>query len=167
MAMSTSLATELMQSLTPDRYCEQIGALTSESAISSKVMQSIKASLKDRYDFNSEIFRARNGTLKPTGMLDLFGKYSGGESLNVQKEMINYAREHSETLSVVCKDALEYHRLSFNAWIVKYSLKKSICDEIALYVLCKLHSRHAIVYTLNKAWTTLLHGGSTASDVES
>ena len=167
MATSTSLATELMQSLTPDQYCEQIDALISESAISSKVIQSIKISLKDRYEFNSEIFRARNGTPKPTGMLDLFGKYSGDESQSVRKEMINYAREHSGMLSVVCKDTLEYHRISFNAWIAKHSLKKSICDEIAFYVLCRLYSRHVIVYTSNSAWTTLQHDGISASDVES
>ena len=130
-------------------------------------MQSIKTSLKDRYELNSEIFRAWNGTPKPTGMLKLFGKYSGDEAQNVRKEMINYARENSETLSVICKDPLDYQRLSFRAWIAKHSLKKSICDEIALYVLCKLYSRHAIVYTSSKTWTTLLHEGSSASDIES
>ena len=167
MAASNSLATELFQSLTPDNYCEQINALTNETAISSKVMQSIKTTLKDRYEFISDIFRARNGTPKPTGMLDLFGKYSGDEAQTVRKEMINYAREHTETLSVTCKDPLEHQRLSIKAWIAKHSLKKSVCDEIALYVLCKLFSRHAIVYTSGKTWTTLLQEGSSASDIES
>ena len=163
MATSNSLATELFQSLTPDNYCERISALTSETAISSKVMQSIKTTLKDRY----EIFRARNGTPKPTGILELFGKYSGDEAQCVRKEMINYAREHSETLSVTCKDVLEHQRLSFKAWIAKHSLKKSVCDEIALYVLCKLFSRHAIVYTSGKTWTTISQECSSASDIES
>ena len=125
MATASSLAAELFQSLTPDSYCERISALSSESAISSKVMQSIKATLKDRYEFNSDIFRARNGTPKPTGMLELFGKYSGDEAQSIRKDMINYATEHRETLSITCKDALEYQRLSFNAWIAKHSLKKN------------------------------------------
>ena len=61
MAAPTSLATELMDILTPDRYCTHIDALASDSAISSKVIQTIKTALKDKYEFNSEIFRARNG----------------------------------------------------------------------------------------------------------
>ena len=167
MATTNSLAAELLHSLTPDNYCDRISALTNETAISSKVMQSIKTTLKDWYEFNSEIFRARNGTPKPTGMLELFGKYSGDEAQTVRKEMINYAREHSETLSATCKDALDYQRLSFNAWIAKHSLKKTVCDEISLYILCKLFSRHAIVYTSGKTWSTLFQESASASDIES
>ena len=148
MPASTSLATELMETLTPE------------------VMQSIKTALKDKYEFNSEIFRARNGTPKPTGMLDLFGKYSGDDADTVRKEMINYARENKDSLSVTCKESLDYQRMSLNAWITKHSLKKSICDEIALNVLCRLYSRHAIVYTTNKAWTTLHHEGMAGSEIE-
>ena len=91
MAASTSLATELMETLTPDPYSTCIDALTSDSAINPKVMQTIKTAFKDKYEFNSEIFRARNGTPKPTGMLDLFGKYSGDDADIVRKDMINYA----------------------------------------------------------------------------
>ena len=166
MAASTSLASELMETLTPDPSSTCVGALISESAMSSKVMQSIKTALKDKYEFDSEIFRARNGTPKPTGMLELFGKYSGDEADTVCKEMIIYAHENKDSLSVTCKESLDYQRMSFNAWIAKHSLKKSICDEIALYVLCRLYSRHAIVYTTNKAWTTLHHEGLTGSEIE-
>ena len=99
-------------------------------------------------------------------MLDLFGKYSGDHADTVHKEMISYARENKDALSVTCKGALEYHRMSFSAWIAKHSLKKYVCDEIALYVLCKLYSRHAIVYTTQKAWTTLHHEGLPGSEIE-
>ena len=51
MAASTSLATELMETLTPDPYSTQIDELISDSAMSSKVMQSIKTALKEKYEF--------------------------------------------------------------------------------------------------------------------
>ena len=167
MATSTSLAAELMQTLTPEAYCEQIDALSSDSAISTKVMQSIKSTLKNNYEFNSEIFRARNGTPKPTGMLELFGKYSGEDALEICKRMINYAREHQETLSTICKHVLDYQKLTLKAWMAKHSLKKAVCDEISLYVLCNIYSRHAIVYTAKNIWTTLCHDNLSASEVES
>ena len=45
--------------------------------------------------------------------------------------------------------------MSLSAWIAKMSLRKSVCDEIALYVLCKLYSRHALIYTAKGYWSTI------------
>ena len=163
---AVNLATELMETLTPDPYNEHVSALMTESAMSSKVMQTLKTTLKGKYKFNSDVFRARNGMPKPTGMLDLFGQYSGDEANDIRKEMIKFARENKATLMVACKDALTYKEMSFDAWITKLSLRKSVCDEIALYVLCKLYSRHAIVYTAKNIWTTLKHTGLTGSEIE-
>ena len=165
--MATSdLATELMESLTPYPYSDKVTSLDNESAMSSKVMQTIKTAFKDRYEFNSDVFRARNGTPKPTGMLELFGKYSGIEAQEIRKDMIRYVRDNRDVLCETLKDALSYKSISLSAWIAKMSLKKSVCDEIALFVLCKLYSRHAIIYTNRDFWTTVKQNGETGSEIE-
>ena len=144
-----------------------MSGLTEDVSMNSKVVQTLKTSLKERYDFNSDIFRARNGTPKPNGMFDLFGKYSGVDSCEIRKDMVRYAREHYTELSTVCKEAVEYKKFSsFKAWIVKLSLRNTVCDEIALYVLCKQYSRHAIVYTTKGVWTTLHSSGLNSSEIE-
>ena len=152
---TADLATELMESLTPITYSEQITALMDETAMSSKTLQTLKTNFKEMYEFSSDMFRARNGTPKPTGMLDLFGKYSGEESNDIRKDMIKYVENNKETVGGICKDALTHKSMSSNAWLVKMRLRKSVCDEIALYVLCKLYSHHSLIYTTKGYWSTI------------
>ena len=149
------LATELMDSLTPNAYSERITALTTETMINNKMLQLLKTTFKERYEFSSDVFRARNGTPKPTGMLDLFAKYSGADPNDIRKDMIKYVRSNNTSVSEVCKEALDYKSMTLRAWIAKMSLRKSVCDEISLYVLCKLYSRHVIIYTTKGYWTTV------------
>ena len=165
MVMS-DLATELMDSLVPYPYTNHLTALKTDTAMSSKVMQTIKTAFKDKYEFNSDVFRSRNGTLKPTGMLELFSKYSGIEAQEIHKDMIKYVRNNRDVLAETLKDALSYKTTSISAWITKMSLKKSVCDEIALFVLCKLYYRHAIIYTNRDFWTTIKQNGETGSEIE-
>ena len=163
---TADLASELMESLTPYPYNEHVTALIIDTAMSAKVMQTIRTALKEKYEFNSEVFRARNGMPKPTGMLDIFGEYSGDEANDIRSDMIKYVRDNSKTLTETLKDALSYKSMSLSAWIAMMRLKKSVCDEIALYVLCKLYSRHAIIYTAKDYWTTIKHTGETGSEIE-
>ena len=122
--MATSdLAMDLMDSLTPNPYTECVTALNIDTAMSSKVMQTIKTAFKEKYEFNSAVFCARNGTPKPTGMLEPFGEYSGDEANEIRKDMINYVRNNSEVLSETLKDALSYKSTSLSAWIAKMRLK--------------------------------------------
>ena len=163
------LASELMDSLTPNAYTDKITALTSDIAINNKTLQLLKTTFKERYEFSSDAFRARNGTPKPTGMLDLFAKYSGDDSSEIRKDMIKYARSNDIKASEICKEALEYKAVTLSAWIAKMSLRKSVCDEIALYFLCKLYSRHVIIYTTKGYWTTVNQcdlQGLTGSEIE-
>ena len=121
---SSDLATELMDSLVPIPYNQRVTAFDDELAMNSKVVQILKANLKGKYEFISEVFRARNGTPKPNGMFDLFAKYSGAETTEIRKDMIKYAREHSTELSAICKDALMSKKLSFDAWTVATTLEE-------------------------------------------
>ena len=163
---SSDLATELMDNLVPIPYNRRVTALADELAMNSKIVQTLKSSLKGKYEFNSEVFRARNGTPKPNGMFDLFAKYSGAETIEIRKDMIKYAKEHRAELGEVLREALIYKKITFEAWAVKLSLRNTVCDEIALYVLCKLYSRHAIVYTTKGVWTTVQHSNWTSAEIE-
>ena len=162
----SDLATELMDNLVPIPYNQCVTALKDELAMNSKIVQTLKTSLKGKYEFNSEVFRARNGTSKPNGMFELFAKYSGAETTEIQKDMVKYAKEHCAELSEVLKDAFTYKKISFDAWTVKLSLRNTVCDEIALYVLCKLYSRHAIVYATKGVWSTVQQTNWTSSEIE-
>ena len=162
-----NLAEELMDSLVPNSYNNSVTGLTDDACMNSKVVQTLKSSLKERYEFNSDIFRARNGTPKPNGMFDLFGKYSGVESCEIRKDLVRYAREHFTELSTVCREAVDQKKFSsFDAWLVKLSLRNTVCDEIGLFVLCKQYSRHAIVYTTKGIWTTLQSSGLNSATIE-
>ena len=99
-------------------------------------------------------------------MFDLFAKYSGAETSEIRKDMIKFAREHCAELTTACKEALRQKKLSFGAWAMKLSLRNSVCDEIALYILCKQYSRHAIVYAKKGVWTTIQHSNWSSSEIE-
>ena len=118
---SSDLATELMDKLVPIPYNQEVTALQEDLAMNSKVVQTLKANLKGKYEFISEVFRARNGTPKPNGMFDLFAKYSGAETSEIRKDMVKFAREHCTEFTTTCKAALIQKKLSFDAWIVKLS----------------------------------------------
>ena len=134
--------------------------------MNNKIVLTLKTAFKGKYEFSSEVFCARNGTPKPTGMLELFAQYSGDEPNDIRKDMISFVRDTNNRIAEICKDALAYKLMSFNTWVSKMSLKKSVCDEIALYVLCKLYSRHAIIYTTKGYWTTISDSGLTGAEIE-
>ena len=70
--MATSdLATELMETLTPHAYNEHVTALDIDTAMNNKIVQILKTAFKGKYEFSSEIFRARNGTPKLTQEMNL------------------------------------------------------------------------------------------------
>ena len=163
---SADLATELMDKLQPNAYNEHLTALNIDTAMNNKIVLTLKTAFKGKYEFKSKVFRARNGTPKPTGMLELFAQYSGYEPNDIRKDMISYVRDTNNRISEICKDALAYKLMSFNTWVSKMSLKKSVCDEIALYALCKLYSRHAIIYTTKGYWTTLSESGLSGAEIE-
>ena len=163
---AVDLATELMDNLVPISYNQQVTALQEDLAMNSKVVQTLKSTLKGKYEFISEVFRARNGTPKPNGMFDLFAKYLGAKTSEIRKDMIKFAREHSAELTIVCKETLNQKKMSFDAWAVKLSLRNSVCDEIVLYTLCKQYSHHAIVYATKGVWTTIQHSNWSSAEIE-
>ena len=69
--------------------------------------------------------------------------------------MIKYVLNNKDSIGEICKDALSYKSMSLSAWTSKMRLRNSVCDEIALYVLCKLYSRHALIYTAKEYWSTI------------
>ena len=45
-------------------------------------------------------------------------------------------------------------------------LRNTVCDEIALYILCRQYSRHAIVYATKGVWTTIQHANWSSPEIE-
>ena len=64
-----------------------------------------------------------------------------------------------ETYSAWFKDAgtcsLGMRGITFEAWLEKLKKPRTWPDELALYALCVLTRRHALVFTTNQPWCTM------------
>ena len=90
---------------------------------------------------------------------DIFGKYSCEEASVVRTSVIDYITcdpiSFNERMVVV----FTMLHLNLDEWLLCTKNPNSPTDEAAVYGLCQLYSRHALVYMTGSVWSTLeIHG---------
>ena len=92
-------------------------------------------------------------------MFELFGEYSGRDAQTVRDELYDWLEDKSNDVrEVVTKAILPFPHRSLTGWLMTMRNVKYAGDELTLYALCKLHHRHAVVYTMARLWTTVKNG---------
>ena len=153
--MATSIAAELLEKINHIKYVDSVDALTVDHKLPENVFQIVKKSMKGTYIFSYERFCTTRGIPKPDGMFELFSKYSGKSVSEVREDLITYAQNNKNLVLKVATDYFKSKHMDIRMWIILMARSSNPGDELALYLLCQLHNRHAVIYNKIKTWSTM------------
>ena len=99
---------------------------------------------------NSDIqvtrFFNRQRKVKLSGMFDLFSKYCEGDLDQICENLMQYIYDNCKDVESTSEHCL-LTDVSLGNWLVRMTHKKNPGDELALFLLCKLFNRHAVIIT--------------------
>ena len=153
--MATSIAAELLDKINHIKYVDNVMALSLDHRLPENVFQIIKKSMKGQYVFSYDRFCTTRGIPKPDGMFELFSKYSGKSVNDVREDLITYVRSNRDLVLQVATDYFNAKHMDIGMWTVIMARARSPGDELALYLLCQIHNRHAVIYNKIKTWSTM------------
>ena len=153
--MALLLAAESLGSLQVYDYRKCIPYISIGSGIS-------HAEYETRDDFSrwqidtSLTFRGKRcKTLNPDMLFSIFGRYSGDEPKVVRALMIKWIKDNHEAFNKATFIGMIGKDLELDSWLLNMESRRTVGDEFALYVLCKLFNRHAQVITRGNTWHTI------------
>ena len=149
------IAKEIMSALTQNQYCEYVQCLSERDTVNFQTFQFTPMGkmfwIDIRRCFTSD------GKLNQNHVLELFCEFSGFEPDELRKRVMSIMTSDKD-LSLwqhVGRVVTGLNFVSYEAWVEHMKVNSTPCDELLLYVLNRIHCRHTVVYTANRAWSTL------------
>ena len=87
-------------------------------------------------------------------MFKLFSKFCDDEPDQIWENLMQYIYDNCKDVESFSKQCLPTG-VSLGNWLLRMNHKRNLGDELALFLLCKLFNRHAVVITKNGLWSTL------------
>ena len=147
-----SIAAELLASVLPPPYKLHVAALNEKDAL--PVGEFKNSRWADYYTADTSNI-VRNGRGNPNHVFELFGKYDGKNACEVRMALLNHIASNMEFYERRAVMFLHGKGISFPTWIESIGNETMYCDELALLGLCVVYSRHCLVITRDKFWSTL------------
>ena len=95
----------------------------------------------------------KKGQPIPSGIFDLFTKYTGNPPGSIRDDLLSWASESEEEIINLSKHYFKCDKLNFTGWYMKTSNANKAVDELCLFLLCKQHMRHAILINRSSFWS--------------
>ena len=152
---NTTIAAELLGEINRKPYVAKVAPLSLEDKLSDNVFQMLKRATSNKYVYSYNRFCTKKGADKPAGLFEIFSDYSGKTASEVRSDMIQYVSNNKQQISDIANEYFVAKRQHLEMWIAIMIREKNAGDELALFLLCKLHNRHAVIYNRAKVWTTL------------
>ena len=97
----------------------------------------------------------KKGQAIPSGIFQLFNKYTGKPPGSIRDDLLSWASECEEEISTLAKQCFKRDKLNFTGWYVKTLNANNAVDELCLFLVCKQHTRDAVLINRNSFWSTL------------
>ena len=152
---TTSIGEELMEKIKTISYRKTVAPLSIDQKLPDHVYQQLKRSMKGRYTFNYELFSNRRGTVKPNGIFELFARYSGKDVDEIRECLIDHVRANKKDITAMTASYFGARNIDLAMWTYRMSRKHTAGDELALFLLCQLYDRHAVIHNKNEPWCTM------------
>ena len=150
-----SIVEELYDKINEETYKESVAPLSIDDKLPDHIFQELKTTMKGRYRFNYDLFSNRRGTVKPNGIFELFVKYCGETVEKIRERLIDYVHSNTAETKKLTVDYFKTKGGDLMMWLYKMSRPSTAGDELALFLLCKIFTRHAVIHTLSGPWSTL------------
>ena len=158
--MAGTMAEELYQALQGEPYVEFPNRLDPDSGVEWDQLPKMRKIIGGSGDAcgSSDIqvtrFFNRQHKLKPSGMFELFSKFCDDEPDQIRKNLMQYIYDNRKDVESCSKQCLP-PGVSLGNWLLRMNHKRNPGDELALFLLCKLFNRHAVVITKTGLWSTV------------
>ena len=150
-----TIAEELLSEINSKPYVEKVAPLSLDDKLSDNVFQTLKRATSNKYVYSYDRFCTKKGVDKPAGVFEIFGEYSGKSASEIRRDMIQYVTDNKRYISELAEGYFAAKRQHVDMWLAIMIREKNAGDELALFILCKLHNRHAVIYNRSTAWSTL------------
>ena len=149
MAADNKIVQEIFDKITQYKdYCE---CITDDDGVSLTSFKSLDMGLMHWIDVRWCFIGKK---VNNSHMLELFCKYTDSDPFTLRTKILDVQEEY-DFWDKIGRVVLAFKETTLSSWIKYMHLPYARCDEFMLYILCRIHYRHAIVYTLKRPWTTV------------
>ena len=148
------LAKEIMSSFTSKNYCEYVTYLTNRDTVSITTFSSTSIGKLYWIDLRRCF---KDNKLDPSHVLEIFCDYSGFTTDELRERIIRIMRLKNEVRfwSHAGSVVTQMNFVTYDEWLDMMENPNTFVDELMLYALSRIHSRHTVVMTANRIWTTV------------
>ena len=158
--MAGTMVQELYQALQGEPYVECPEKLDPDSGIEWDELPRIRRIISGSGDASGCMdiqvmkFFTQQHKIKPAGMFELFSSYCNDDPDIIRENLMQYIYDNRKDVEMLTKHCLPTG-VSLGNWLLQMNRKRNAGDEVALFLLCKMFNRHAVVITKTGLWSTL------------
>ena len=154
-----SIVEELLNAVTPEPFKKVLCLLHDTRAVSPADFKRKRPELMKHHWLDSTVLLSPNKS-KPTctGLFEIFGKLCSVNAVEMKEQLIDWICDNRVDLANCMSIALNQSNQSLTDWLKKLTMNDDfVPDELTLYCLARFTGHHALVYTNDFCWSTLLN----------
>ena len=150
-----TLTQELHDMIFGENYAMTVEMTDTDDCINSQELYHLRKYTSKTCNLVTMSLIDKKGQAIPSGVFSLFTKYTGNPPSSIRDDLLSWANDHEDEISNLSKYYFKRDKLNFTGWYVKTSNANNAVDELCLFLLCKQHTRHAILINRSSFWSTL------------
>ena len=150
-----TLTQELHDMIFGENYAMTVELTDTDDCINSKELYHLRKYTSKTCNLVTTPLIDKNGQAIPRSIFDLFTKYTGNPPGSIRDDLLSWASKHKEEIANLSKHYFKRDKLNFTGWYVKTSNANNTIDKLCLFLLCKQHTRHAILVNCSSFWSTV------------
>ena len=158
-AKQISIAEELLNAVTPEPFTKVLCLLHDTRVVSTENFKRKHHELMKRHWLDSIVLLSPDKS-KPTctGLFEIFGKLCSVSAADMKEQLIDWICDNRVDLANCMSIALNQSKQSLTKWLQKITMNDDfVPDELTLYCLARFTGHHALIYTNDFCWSTLLN----------
>ena len=155
MAAKKSMTNELLDLMKFEAFTKIVCGLDTRVGTTVAAVKSKYPALMTEHWVDCSATLNTNGSAKPLGIYEIFGKLVNKPALDVKDEVLDWMSDKRRELAANMSIAFNQRDLNIVTWMSLVDKDDSPADEFTLYCLCRLYSVHCIVMTKGHPWSTI------------
>ena len=158
-AKQISIAEELLNAITPEPFTKVLCLLYGTRAVSTENFKRKHPELMKHHWLDSTVLLSPDKS-KPTctGLFEIFGKLCSVNAVDMKEQLIDWICDNHVDLANCMSITLNQSKQSLTGWLQQITMNDNfIPDELTLLCLALFTGHHALVYTNDFCWSTLLN----------
>ena len=97
----------------------------------------------------------RKTNTNPMMLYTMFSVFAEDSPQQVRRNMVEWINEHKQTFESQTLLAFTAKDRDLDSWLSTIDSNSTPGDEFALFALCQMYNRHALIVTSNQTWTSV------------